>query len=83
MPMPGLLREPLAASRGWAGLPGRALWQLPRSCLSISPSHPGCVHPGSGNRGCFPSWMGEKLQLYHQAGLFLLNSEYPISKQFQ
>lgn len=65
---------------GGAGLPGRALWQLPRS---QSLRHTRLCASRAGNRGGLPSWMGEMLQLYRRAGLFLLNSEYPISKQFQ
>ena len=70
----------LAGSRGPAGLPGRILWQLG---VRISPSHSDFARPRPGNRCGLPSWMGAMLQLYHQAGLFLLNFEYPISKQFK
>lgn len=68
-------REPSAARAARkSSLAARAL---------IFPSHSGFASPRPGNHRGLPSWMGGMLQLYHQAGLFLLNFEYPISKQFK
>lgn len=70
----------LAGRRQWAELPERVLWQPWRASSHHTQA---LLVRGLEIGAAYPAGWVEMLQLYHRAGLFLLNFEYPISKQFK